>query len=322
MKIVRYTDGAGVRVGVLAGAAVHPFPEEVGLNPLLALGLDAVLAAGAEVIARTDPVPVARVRLLAPVEPQLLRDFTTFEQHVEAMTMAIGDGRIPDDFYEFPPFYTGTPHAISGPEDDIPVPPGSTRFDLELELAAVIGRPGRDLNQASARDHIIGYTIFNDWSARDLLFREIKQVLGPAKGKDTSNTFGPYLVTADELEAHRNTDDRLALTMTASINGEVLGKDNLAHAAWSPESCVQLASRGTWLRAGDVLGLGTCGTGCLAEFWGRLGPDSRPPLRPGDVVALEVTGLGTLTNTVVSGVEPIALPAGHRTLQNLKLDVR
>lgn len=322
MKIVRYTDDAEVRVGVLAEQAVHPFPKEVRLNPLLALGLDAVLAAGAEAIVRAEPVPVDRVRLLAPVEPRLLRDFTTFEQHVEAMMMATGGEKIPDDFYEFPPFYTSTPHAITGPDDQIPVAPGSQRFDLELELAAVIGRPGRDFDQESAREHIIGYTIFNDWSARDLLFREIKQVLGPAKGKDTSNTFGPYLVTADELEPHRDAEGRLALTMTASINGEVLGRDNSANAAWTPESCAQLASRGTLLRAGDVLGLGTCGTGCLAEFWGRLGPDSRPALRPGDVVTLEVTGLGQLTNTIVAGVEPVPLPTGQRILKDLELDIR
>ena len=136
----------------------------------------------------------------------------------------------------------------------------------------MIGSEGRDLTPEQARDHIVGYTIFNDWSARDLQSAEMRVGLGPCKGKDTATTLGPYLVTADELEPYRDADGFLRLALTAEVNGEAVGKDLLSNMSWTFEEMVAYASRGTVVRPGDVLGSGTCGNGgCLAELWGVRG---------------------------------------------------
>ncbi len=141
--------------------------------------------------------------------------------------------------------------------------------------------------------------MFNDWSARDLQIAEMRLGLGTCKGKDFANTLGPWIVTADELEAYCDAD-RLDLGLRAEVNGVVLGADSLANMAWSFAELVSYAARGTWVRTGDVLGSGTCGYGCLLELWGREGPDAHPPLQPGDTVALHVDGIGTLRNSVIA----------------------
>jgi 2-keto-4-pentenoate hydratase/2-oxohepta-3-ene-1,7-dioic acid hydratase in catechol pathway len=180
-------------------------------------------------------------------------------------------------------------------------------LDFELEVAVVIGRDGASLSPDEAREHIFGYTVLNDWSARDLQRREMKVHLGPAKGKDSATTLGPWLVTADELEPYRDTDGFLVLDLRAFVNGELIGQDLLSNMGWPFEELIAYASRGTEVRAGDVLGSGTCGNGgCLAELWGRRGRIDPPPLRPGDVVELAVEGIGRVRNRVVQG---ITLPA-------------
>ncbi|MFD0456191.1 fumarylacetoacetate hydrolase family protein [Streptomyces violaceoruber] len=194
-----------------------------------------------------------------------------------------------------------------------PRTPGSAVLDFELEVGAVVGREGRDLTAEQARDHIVGYTVFNDWSARDLQGAEMRVGLGPCKGKDTATTLGPYLVTADELEPYRDREGFLRLALTAEVNGEKLGEDLLSNMSWTFEEMTAYASRGTRVVPGDVLGSGTCGNGgCLAELWGLRGEQTPPPLKPGDTVTLTVEGIGTLTNTVVPGVEPVPLPVGRR----------
>jgi 2-keto-4-pentenoate hydratase/2-oxohepta-3-ene-1,7-dioic acid hydratase in catechol pathway len=237
-----------------------------------------------------------------------MRDFSVFEQHIEGV---IRNGNaaatVPPVWYESPYCYFTNPHALTGPGEDIAVPPGCRRLDLELEVAAVIGRAGGNLAPDEGAAHIAGYTIFNDWSARDLQMAEMRLGLGTCKGKDFANTLGPWIVTADEL-AEYAAGDRLDLAMHAEINGTSLGGDTLASMAWSFPELVSYASRGTWVRPGDVLGSGTCGNGCLFELWGRRGTDGLPPLAPGDVVSLTVQGIGTLTNTVIAGVEPHILP--------------
>jgi 2-keto-4-pentenoate hydratase/2-oxohepta-3-ene-1,7-dioic acid hydratase in catechol pathway len=183
-------------------------------------------------------------------------------------------------------------------------------MDLELEVAAVIGRDGRNLTPEQARDHIAGYTIFNDWSARDIQGDEMRLGLGPAKGKDFASTLGPWLVTPDELEPYRR-DDRLDLGLQAWIDDVPLGEgDRLSSMAWSFEELVAYASRSAWVRAGDVIGSGTCGNGALAELWGRRGStEDPPPLEPGNVVRVTVEGIGTIENTLVaSDEELVALP--------------
>ena len=149
-------------------------------------------------------------------------------------------------------------------------------------MAVVIGRDGASLTPENAREHVFGYTILNDWSARDLQRREMKVSLGPAKGKDSATTLGPWLVTADELEPYRDDDGFLALDLRVSVNGAEVGQDLLSNMGWPFEELVAYASRGTVVRAGDVLGSGTCGNGgCLAELWGRTAGSPLPRCSPG-----------------------------------------
>ncbi|MFC4505182.1 MULTISPECIES: fumarylacetoacetate hydrolase family protein [Streptomyces] len=297
--------------------------EDGTLRPLPGVGsLTGLLAEGGGGLPEPLDIPagpdVSEVRLLAPLQPPTVRDFVTFEEHVEGVRRSVdGAAGVPEQWYAAPTFYFTNPYAVYGPGDEIPVPPGSSVLDFELEVAAVIGREGRDLTPEQARDHIVGYTILNDWSARDLQSAEMRVGLGPCKGKDTATTLGPYLVTADELEKYRDPDGFLRLALTAEINGEVVGRDLLSNMSWTFEEMTAYASRGTVVRPGDVLGSGTCGNGgCLAELWGVRGRQDPPPLKPGDTVALTVEGLGTLTNTVVPGPDPVPVPAArHRPRQ-------
>ncbi|EGX58060.1 hydroxylase [Streptomyces zinciresistens K42] len=293
-----------------------PLPGVSSLTALIAEGdgLPGLLAAGAAALDAPPGPHVSQVRLLPPLQPASIRDFVTFEEHVEGVRRSVeGTGGVPEQWYAAPAFYFTNPHAVHGPDDAISVPPGSAVLDFELEVGAVVGREGRDLTPEQAREHIVGYTVFNDWSARDLQSAEMKVGLGPCKGKDTATSLGPYLVTADELEPYRDTDGFLRLALTASVNGVTVGEDLLSHMSWTFEEMTAYASRGTRVVPGDVLGSGTCGNGgCLAELWGRRGVQTPPPLKPGDTVSLTVEALGTLTNTVVPGVEPVPLPPARR----------
>jgi 2-keto-4-pentenoate hydratase/2-oxohepta-3-ene-1,7-dioic acid hydratase in catechol pathway len=289
---------------------VHLLPAGTTVADLLAAGRQGLQQAERDVAAAAV-VPVAQVRLLPPLAPPSVRDFVAFEEHVEGVRKAVdGVAGVPDAWYDAPTFYFTNPVAMVGAHDDVPVPPGCRILDFELEVAAVVGKPGSDLTREQARDHIVGYTIFNDWSARDLQAREMQVGLGPAKGKDTATTLGPWLVTADELEPYRDDDGFLALALTAEVNGRVVGEDLLSNMGWPFEDLLAYASRGTTLRPGDVLGSGTCGNGgCLGELWGRGATHNElPPLRPGDVVTLTVEGIGAVSNRIVPGVEPVPIP--------------
>jgi 2-keto-4-pentenoate hydratase/2-oxohepta-3-ene-1,7-dioic acid hydratase in catechol pathway len=311
MRIAAFDSDGERRHGVVVADDLLPLPAGTDLFALLDGRPDE-----RSVLMRCNaPVPLADVRLLTPVQPPTVRDFVTFEEHVEGVRRSVdGAAGVPEQWYAAPTFYFTNPYSILGPADNVPMPPGCVAFDFELEVAAVIGRAGRDLTPEEARDHIIGYTIMNDWSARDLQKAEMRVGLGPAKGKDTSTTLGPWLVTADELEPYRDADGFLDLELTAEVNGERVGHDRLSHMGWTFEEMVAYASRGTWVRPGDVIGSGTCGNGgCLAELWGRVGAQTPPPLRPGDVVTLTVQGIGSLSSTVLPGVQPVPIPrARHR----------
>ncbi|MFI7006624.1 fumarylacetoacetate hydrolase family protein [Streptomyces sp. NPDC050145] len=317
MRFATYAHQHRTRVAVVeADGTLYPLPGTASLADLVRTcgGLPGLLTAGAAALDVPPGPHVSQVRLLPPLQPTSVRDFVTFEEHVEGVRRSVdGTSGVPEQWYEAPTFYFTNPHAIYGSGDAVPVPPGCTAFDYELEVAAVIGREGHDLTPEQARDHIIGYTVFNDWSARDLQSAEMKVGLGPCKGKDTATTLGPYLVTADELDRHRDGDGFLRLALTAEINGEVVGKDLLSNMSWTFEEMVAYASRGTRVMPGDVLGSGTCGNGgCLAELWGLRGEQVPPPLKPGDTVTLTVEGIGSVSNTVAPGPDSVPLPAGRR----------
>ena len=317
MRFATFEQHGAVRAGVVSdgpeGSVVHPFPAGVTVLGLvrdgLAVAVDAGVAAqGAEAI------PVADVRLLPPLDAPTVRDFVAFEEHVEGVVASVGDGAgVVPEWYQAPTFYFTNPYALIGAHDDVHIPSGCALFDFELEVAAVVGRDGRSLQPDQVE--IFGYTIMNDWSARDLQRREMKVNLGPAKGKDFASTLGPWLVTADELEPYRDPDGFLALEMSVSVNGIRIGNDLLSNMGWPFEELVTYASRGAQVRAGDVLGSGTCGNGgCLAELWGRRGGLDPAPLKPGDVVEMTVEGIGTIRNTVVAGIDlPPVAPARTRS---------
>jgi fumarylacetoacetate (FAA) hydrolase len=219
--------------------------------------------------------PIAEVDLRAPVlHPPSVRDFYAFEQHVKTARGLRGLEMVPE-WYEIPAFYFSNPAEIFGPEDEIQYPEGSQELDYELELAAMIGKGGE----------IAGFTVMNDWSARDLQRPEMKIGLGPAKGKDFATSIGPVLVTPDEL-------GDLSLEMVARVNGEERsrGDSGSMHHSW--EAIVAYAALNTRLRPGDILGSGTVGTGCILEHGdGRW-------LQRRDVVELEIEGIGVLRNRV------------------------
>ncbi|ELP70300.1 fumarylacetoacetate hydrolase family protein [Streptomyces turgidiscabies] len=312
MKFATFVHDGKRQSGIVAADLVHPFEHPVELLDLVVEGEASLREAGRRALTGSLPAPLAGIRLLPPLEPPSVRDYMTFESHVAGVAKGYGD-TVPEEWYAAPAFYFTNPYAMIGAHDDVPVPPGCRRFDFELEVAAVIGKAGRDLTPEQAREHIIGYTILNDWSARDLQGREMKVKLGPAKGKDTATTLGPWLVTPDELEPHRDADGFLDLALTVEVNRETVGQDRLTGMAWTFEEMAAYASRGTWIRPGDVLGSGTCGNGgCLAELWGRTGVLEPPPLTPGDTVTMTVEGIGTISNTVAEGVRPVPLPPARR----------
>lgn len=313
MRFVTYAEEDGDRVGVLNDTGqVHALAPGVTMLDLLRRG--ALGQAGQSALRSPEVIrPLDEVRLRAPIpDPPTVRDFMTFERHVEGVARIAGSGAtVPERWYQAPAFYFTNPYAILGPDDEVPIAPGSQLFDLELEVAAVIGRTGRDIHPDDADAYIAGYTILVDWSARDIQFAEMQVRLGPTKGKDTATTLGPVLVTPDELQPWR-TDTAYGLAMSVRINGEQLGEDSLSSMAFSFSEMIAYASRGTEVRPGDVLGSGTCGNGCLAELWGRQGFEAHPPLRAGDVVTVTVEQLGSLTTRIIEGVQPIPIQPARR----------
>jgi 2-keto-4-pentenoate hydratase/2-oxohepta-3-ene-1,7-dioic acid hydratase in catechol pathway len=315
MRFATWDDGGVISSGVVGEHGLHALPAGVTVLDLVRAGLPAALDAGLAALS-APAVPLAEVRLLPPLEAPTVRDFVAFEEHVEGVVKSVSGGAgVPPEWYQAPTFYFTNPYALVGAHDDVAVPPGSQLFDFELEVAVVVGRDGASLSPEQAREHVFGYTILNDWSARDLQAREMKVQLGPAKGKDSATTLGPWLVTADELEPYRDDEGFLQLDLRVSVNGTEIGQDLLSNMGWPFEELIAYASRGTEVRAGDVLGSGTCGNGgCLAELWGTRGEDAPPPLQPGDVVEMTVEGIGTVRNRVVAGVElPPVAPARART---------
>lgn len=276
----------------------------IGLKEVIGRGHEAVTQMGERL--RVDPVEVidlASATLAAPIPvPPSIRDFMSFEEHVTVASKASG-GAIHPDWYEIPTFYFSNPAAVTGPTVEVAISPGSSEFDYELEVAAIIGKGGSDITVDQAAEHIAGYTILCDWSARDLQRREMQQNLGPAKGKDSANSLGPILVTPDEIASTR-IGKGYNLAMRAEVNGQVYSSGSWSTMYWSFEQLIAYASRGTVLRPGDVIGSGTVGTGCILELSGVHGLDRFPYLVAGDSVVLTVEQLGRIEATVTAGELP------------------
>jgi 2-keto-4-pentenoate hydratase/2-oxohepta-3-ene-1,7-dioic acid hydratase in catechol pathway len=298
--------GARARVGYLDGDVIVPVADGDGRAGLEAV-LDLAMAANADPELRPEAdgevVALEGVRLLAPVaEPPSIRDFYAFEQHVRTARSRRGLEMHPD-WYELPVFYFTNPAAVLGPGDPVAAPPRSAELDYELEVACVLGRNGRNLRLEDADEAVAGFMVMNDWSARDIQRREMALSLGPAKGKDFATSLGPVLVTAAEF-APGGLREVPSAVMTATVNGVEWSRADLDGLWWSFAELLAYASEAAPVRRGDVLGSGTCGTGCILELSLVHGADKYPYLQPGDQVELEVSGLGVLANPVVAGDAP------------------
>jgi 2-keto-4-pentenoate hydratase/2-oxohepta-3-ene-1,7-dioic acid hydratase in catechol pathway len=293
MKLVTFQIG---RHAARAGALVDDSVVDLQIGTVLSIveggrnGLDRA----AEALKRRHAVfPLAEATLLAPIpRPPQMRDFLCFEKHLVQAFGAVArmrgtDPRVPEVWYERPIFYHPNRFNVCGTGAEVPWPAFSERMDFELEFGCWIGAPGKDIARERAREHIFGYSIFNDFSARDEQAKEMAGQLGPGKGKDfdNSNVLGPCLVTADELQDPYNLD------MKVRVNGEEWGRGNSRDMHWKFEDCIAHASRSETLHPGEFFGSGTVGDGCGLEHMRFL--------EPGDVVELEVEGIGVLRNRIV-----------------------
>jgi 2-keto-4-pentenoate hydratase/2-oxohepta-3-ene-1,7-dioic acid hydratase in catechol pathway len=264
----------------VAGDARH-----ATMQGLIEAGPDALDAA--RQLADGPSRPCEELTLLPPVpRPIQIRDCLCFEEHLINVLARRGIDEIPPIYYEQPIYYKANRFACIGDGADIIWPHYADILDYELEFAAWIGTGGTDLSAEEAESHIFGYSIFNDLSARDAQFKEMQGRLGPAKGKDfnTGNVLGPCIVTADAVDSHN-------LVMIARINGEEFSRGSSSTMTWKLGQVIAHVTQSETIYPGEVFGSGTVGNGCGAEH-GRL-------LQPGDVIELEIEGIGVLTNRVV-----------------------
>ena len=234
--------------------------------------------------------------ILPPIiNPPAFRDFYAFEQHVKAARKLRKLDMHPD-WYKIPIFYFSNPNCCYGHGENIPYPNGTTELDFELEFAVIIGNGGSNINSSEANKVIAGYTILNDWSSRNLQREEMPMSLGPAKGKDFASSFGPYMVTPDEIESAWKDDGKLHLQMTCHVNGKKVSDGNTNDLYHSFGDMIERASMNTKLIPGEYIGSGTVGTGCILE----LRPENAGGwLKKGDIVTLEIERLGILENKIV-----------------------
>ena len=331
MKLVSYLKDDQAQLAVLVDDVlydmelIHPdTPGNMGMflnywDDLFPIVQAAELGLGEGQVKISRGIPAHTVQILAPVPfPPSCRDGYAFRQHVAAARRNRKVPMIPE-FDQYPIFYFTNHHSIQGPGDIRCMPDHFEKLDFELEVAIVIGRPGRNIPAAEADNHIAGLMIMNDVSARTLQMEEMLLNLGPAKGKDFSTVTGPWLVTLDELaefevpckEGH--TGKSWNLRMQCRVNGLSVSDGNLADMDWTFAEIIERASYGVDLFPGDIIGSGTVGTGCFLELngTGKLNDANYQEqwLKEGDVVEMEVDGLGILSNTIVREESDLSLLA-------------
>lgn len=331
MKLVSYLKHTNAQLGLYLDGQVYDLndldnniPDTMG--EFLFAGEEAMTAArkveaalkSGALQAEAEEVPEGF--LLAPVPfPTSCRDGYAFRQHVAAARLNRGVEMIPE-FDEYPIFYFTNHNAIQGPGEIECMPDHFLNLDFELEASIVIGKHGRNITAAEADNYIAGFMIMNDMSARTLQMEEMKLNLGPAKGKDFSTVIGPWLVTPDELEPYRipakagHTGANYNLSMKCWVNGALVSEGNMGDMDWTFAEIIERCSYGVDMLPGDVIGSGTVGTGCFLELNGtgkRLDPDNFKPqwLKDGDEVKMEITGLGTLVNTIIGEASSFSLMA-------------
>lgn len=307
MKLLSYLPeeaGGASLPGLMLGNEVLPIAKLTPFQSMQALieagtGGRAAIAQAINIHVKSGSgkvlMPLDGLKLAAPLpRPQGLRDFYAFEQHVKAANANRGRP-VPEGWYRFPVFYYTNPNSIYGPGDVVPYPSYTAALDYELEIACIIGKAGKNIPVEEAEEYIFGYTIFNDWSARDIQRQEMQVGLGPAKGKDFASSLGPWIVTIDELgPRHAGRPGVFDLPMRARVNGELRSEGNFKDIFYSFGEMIAHASKDAWLFPGEVFGSGTVGSGCLLELTKGEGPW----LEPGDEVALEIEGIGALVNTI------------------------
>ena len=306
MKLISYKQNGNIKFGALEDGKIYnlnAIDSQIADNMLEFLqGGKEQLQLAKTALENGSPTIFAEdVNLISPVpNPPSVRDAYAFRQHVATARRNRGLKMIPE-FDEIPIFYFTNHHAVFG-EGDFPVRQRHTeKLDFELECAAVIGRGGRNISTGDADDYIAGFMIMNDLSARALQMQEMKLNLGPAKGKDFGSTFGPWLVTKNELEPYKQSSpdgDRYDLTMKAFVNDIQVSEDALANMTWTFAQIIERVSYGVDIFPGDIIGSGTCGTGCFLELNGSKITKNQW-LNPGDIISLEIEGLGTLKNKII-----------------------
>lgn len=223
------------------------------------------------------------VTLLSPLpRPNSIKDCTVYEQHL-LNSRDFEQGDLPDAYYAYPVYYKGNPDAVVHPGDEVAWPSYTDKLDFELEMAAVVGKRGRDIPADEADEHIAGFTVFNDFSARDVQSEAKPVMMGPSKSKDFANGFGPCLVTTDSI-------DPTGLETTVRVNGDVWSENSTDGMYHSWGDIIEHISEAITIYPGDVIGSGTVPLGCGLEL-GRW-------LEPGDRLELEVEGIGTLTHRI------------------------
>ena len=317
MKIVTYTNKEGADLGLLLNDKIYSLKAIANtMNAFLQMGDTAMENAKSiedsikNGSSNLEGISLTEAKLLAPVPfPPSCRDAYAFRQHVATARRNRGVDMIPE-FDQFPIFYFTNHNAILGPTDNIIcMPDHMQKLDFELEAAIVIGKKGRNVKAKNADNYIAGYLIMNDMSARALQMEEMKLNLGPAKGKDFCTVIGPYLVTKEELAdkkiatADGHDGDTYSLNMKCWVNGKLLSEGNMKDMNWTFAEIVERCAYGADILPGDVIGSGTVGTGCLLELNGSHkleNPDYEPVwLKDGDVVEMEIEGLGRIKNKIV-----------------------